>query len=822
MNAKTFTKADVTDREVTAPTFGGIRFWWSFGGLCVRCAHMRATCCFAFAIVLAACGGDGQSTEITCSGMTSGTLRLGEPIVVTNASDLANAGIAAAAHTTLPASDVTIACAPDIVPAGFVALGPAVAFGTEGTWSDRPFELTLPYKAARLPAGATRRHVRVIAKRATGEAFFPPVANRTIVDDNPYGSHVTFRAGELTTYQVVAATDAGTPEMQQFGWNALIGISMGGNASMTIGLRHPDKFDTIADLGGEPGPSMDYTLSMVSDYLFGGFCTVDDQAAGRGAVGTLCPNHSTKQDQFETAADFEHMIHQTGDGIGLTLDRSLYFEGLRDMSRALGNAAFYNPANPYAPPGVPFSFFATAPATRCANPIVLRDFHDKEFNPDGSKPVITFCDGGDSTRLGLAVFDPTLPQLDPAELLLAVDLDNNGKRDLGEPVITSAYEPYSDVGTDGLADKDEPGYNALTNPDPNGDDFHYLRNPRGTEGNKVYDMGEPYQDVGLDGVAGTCQAGATPPSGVSACYDYGEGNGKWDLSPNVARWNESDLRVRLAALTADQRRHMSLWFDGGIRDFLNASLSSNQAVGVAMGTYGTPFGVYDNFSALTGGPSDASYDFTEIKWNELPKDGYLRYGNPDATAAEINGGDGRHVGTATQAIYRIETGFGFIDAHWPEGNRDDANDGGQLMKGLTFTSPTTGRDSPFALSLPPGYDKPENADKRYPVVYVLHGYGQQPDDLISLSAVIANHMIASEPLATRIQKFIIVYVDGRCRPNQSGVPVPTTGDGCESGTFYLDAPLGGTARMETNLLDLMAHIDATYRTRSASAASVTD
>jgi hypothetical protein len=144
------------------------------------------------------------------------------------------------------------------------------------------------------------------------------------------------------------------------------------------------------------------------------------------------------------------------------------------------------------------------------------------------------------------------------------------------------------------------------------------------------------------------------------------------------------------------------------------------------------------------------------------------------------------------------------------------------MKGLTFTSPHTGRMSPYALSLPPGYNAPENANKRYPVVYVLHGYGQQPDDLIALSAIIANHMIATEPLATRIQKLIIVYVDGRCRPEGDGVPVPAGGDGCEGGTFYMDAPLGGTAEMETNLLDLMDYIDQTYRTRGASAAKVSN
>jgi hypothetical protein len=83
-------------------------------------------------------------------------------------------------------------------------------------------------------------------------------------------------------------------------------------------------------------------------------------------------------------------------------------------------------------------------------------------------------------------------------------------------------------------------------------------------------------------------------------------------------------------------------------------------------------------------------------------------------------------------------------------------------------------------------------------------------------------MIADRPPDIRFQKFIIVYVDGRCRPNKDGTPVDPAGDQCERGTFYMDAPLGGLARMETNLLDLMDYIDANYRTRTPSAAQVTD
>jgi hypothetical protein len=590
---------------------------------------------------------------------------------------------------------------------------------------------------------------------------------------------------------------------------------------MSIGLRHPDRFDTIADLGGEPGPSMVYSLGMVRDFLFGGFCTAADQAAGRGNIGQLCPNASTRPDQFEIAADYEHMIAQTGEGVGLTLRRGLYMKASRDLARALSNPALYTPAHPYAPPGVDPAYLQQPAATRCASPIRLEDFHDREFNPDGARRVITFCDGGDSAALGLGVFDPAAPQTDPAEILLAVDLDDDGVRDPGEPVVTNAYEPFGDVGADRRASKDEPGYDPAGNPDPARDDYHYLRNPLGTEGNGDFDAGEPFEDVGLDGVAGTCQIGQPPPAGIAGCYDFGQGNGTWDLSPNVARWYESDVLVRMSRLTDAQRRHVSLWFDAGLRDFLNAAVSTNQAVGGLMARHRLPFGVYDGFAPLSGERFESAYDFVEVPWADLPQHGYVRYGNPDASPPEIAAGDGRHVGTATQILNRATTAFAWIDRRWPEGDRSDTLAAGRFERTLMHTSPSTGRVSPFALFLPPGYDDPRNAGVRYPVVYFLHGYGQEPKDLLDLSALFANYMIEDQPAATRFQKFIIVYVDGRCRPQMDGVPVDPTGDRCEGGTFYMDAPAGGQAQMETHLLELMDHIDATYRTKRPSRATVT-
>ncbi|MEO7095534.1 MAG: hypothetical protein ABI175_19920, partial [Polyangiales bacterium] len=234
------------------------------------------------ALAVVGCGDDGTTT-ITCGDGTSGALAVGGTVEVTSGSgkDLKGAAVGAEAHTTAPSGEVTIACADDIVPDGYVALGPAVSFGTEGAWSDRGFRFTLPYKAKRLPKNAGPRHVMIAARRA-GQAtsFFPAVANKVLLDDDEYASRASFRGGELTTYQVVAKTDAGTPVTEKFAWNAMIGISMGGFASSSIGLHHPDRFDALANIGGDPGPSMVYVLRMVSDFLFGGFCTKEDEAAG--------------------------------------------------------------------------------------------------------------------------------------------------------------------------------------------------------------------------------------------------------------------------------------------------------------------------------------------------------------------------------------------------------------------------------------------------------------------------------------------------------------------------------------------------------------
>jgi hypothetical protein len=70
----------------------------------------------------------------------------------------------------------------------------------------------------------------------------------------------------------------------------------------------------------------------------------------------------------------------------------------------------------------------------------------------------------------------------------------------------------------------------------------------------------------------------------------------------------------------------------------------------------------------------------------------------------------------------------------------------------------------------------------------------------------------STPVELRLQKFIMVFPDGRCRsPDET----PDHLKECIRGTFYADSVRPEGPQMETILLELMDYIDDHYRTRDA-------
>jgi S-formylglutathione hydrolase FrmB len=117
-----------------------------------------------------------------------------------------------------------------------------------------------------------------------------------------------------------------------------------------------------------------------------------------------------------------------------------------------------------------------------------------------------------------------------------------------------------------------------------------------------------------------------------------------------------------------------------------------------------------------------------------------------------------------------------------------------LADNLFGDSPT----KPFKVYLPPSYDTTSN---RYPVIYVLHGYGDNEGTLVTPGPGVTAAMQPTLDLMIRqrnIGEVIAVFVNGSNRLK---------------GSFYLNSPVIGD--FETYIAkDLVNLIDARYRTLS--------
>jgi hypothetical protein len=380
-------------------------------------------------------------------------------------------------------------------------------------------------------------------------------------------------------------------------------------------------------------------------------------------------------------------------------------------------------------------------------------FFDAEYNPDGRLPVIAFCDGEDGDPPG--DFDDAVPHGEPVEVLYAVDVNGNGRRDRDEPILRQTSEPYDDVGCDGVPSRDEPGFDAVARPDPAGDDYDWYRNPLGTEGNWRRDAcGEPFRDVGLDGVAGTPQA-------ADGGFDFGEGNGRFDDNPNYARFLERNPGDLFRALPPAERARLRFWVDAGIRDVFNFATAGDHFAGQLQAA-GENVRIYDDHAKLLPPDRDRPVYFPDAArpdpFGERGRHVFVRYGDPDADAHALAEGDGAHVGTPTQAINRFMTMLDWVLRRWPDGDyapvpppfaRED--------RVVFFDSPRFGKRYRYGISLPPGYGRPENAEKRYPLLLILHGYGQGPEDLPVTGTLLAGQMAAGA-----WQKAIIAFPEGFC------------------------------------------------------------
>ncbi len=477
------------------------------------------------------------------------------------------------------------------------------------------------------------------------------------------------------------------------------------------------------------------------------------------------------------------------------------------------------------------------PIERCKHTLTLQNYFDDEYNPDGIFPVITVCDGGPQNPALTPYSNTWHPDGNnyPLEVGLAVDYNGNGVRDELEPIIRAGHEPWLDYGTDGIPSSMEPGYMPGVNDDPSGDDYNAQYNPAGTEGDHRYQTGEHFDDFGLDGVPNTPQQPAGGWAKPGDGYDVGEGDGKFTVSRGLQRFWDRDAHsivrqmvdpanVPGGELTDQALSRFDVWTDGGLRDLFNFGVDAQHLVG-AFSARGRLGGYLTSFTQAPGldptQPPNA-YNGKLVDWDALPGVVLQRYGEIDPSANDINDGSGQHVGSASEIIARLESAFYFIGSRWRDRNElflrvdtsvppvPNCTEGSStiLFPAATAALGASGRRGPVGISLPPGYCSSQLQQIRYPVIYLLHGYGQTPEDLEPTIILLQNFMNdASVSTSERMVKAIIVYVDGRCRTDADG----TTAE-CLRGTFFADSVRKTGAQDETWWLELMDYMDQNYRT----------
>ena len=674
------------------------------------------------------------------------------------------------------------------------------------------------------------------------------------------------------------------PQKTRLTYRIISGVSMGGIGAAALGFSNPDKFDGIGALGGPIDAA--FFARALSKFNRGGFCSLakleeilaaDPTKLNDPQVINAC-RQLTPPIQWEHPQDFNHWVW-TKNGTNFTRDTAIDMS--TDLALAFGNPFSQNPASALAPVGVDPEKLRHPPADFCSNPTVVKNVYDADYNPEGKYDAITFCDGQPTVffcrttkRKVDFCSDPAnianpLPkaqeaafaaafcaseggavvankeddalflfqhgsQVDacrlgtrPFVLALALDMNKNGRRDYGEPVIGNGWERYQDVGADGCADAYEDGNGgcrttAAGATDPNKDNYDVDQNPLGTENDWRFEAGEPYDDFGLDGVAGT--------------GDFGEGDGKYSVTTNYARMQQYDGRERYRALDDAGRKRLESLLDGGIRDMVNLGLMARHLFALVRALRGeSATGYYRDFLDIPGMKDSRSGYFNpwNTRWKYVPRNIALIYGKDNPSDQDRVDGEGDHVGTPGEAVNRFYTLFNWAAASWPNLERPatplGGSTAGERQKFEWYQSEALGNARrEYAIALPPGYDEPANANARYPVMFVMHGYGMEPLGFMGTS-LISDAFVTDTDV--KLRPMIMVFPSGRCcfenkvtgardcrEKDDAGQDFDRLADWereCNSGSFFVNRQgYGATdkARYGDAFFELMAHIDQKYRT----------
>jgi enterochelin esterase-like enzyme len=361
---------------------------------------------------------------------------------------------------------------------------------------------------------------------------------------------------------------------------------------------------------------------------------------------------------------------------------------LKDLSISFGNPVYYNPLSTYYPPGIT-SENATTPTT-------LFNFFDGKVNLDGSLPVISYGDPGPD---------------DWVEVLLAVDLNGNGKRDPGEPIPTGFHELFTDL-----------------------------------NGNGMYDPGEPFLDDGLDSGPGI--------------GDFGEGDGKFSYNPHRENFLAEDPLTHLENLPLETLKGLNLYLDAGTEDEFQFNIHTEHFV-KTLHDRGLNVQIEDGFPESF--PLVSHFDEKRV---------YVSYEGGHVGFDKENIGLSfkkakKSIEGAILVANRFTTLFAFVSDHFPDG--DYGTDPIEMifhpskMLVASFYSPSLKRKMKYGLYLPPGYKSRKTT--YYPVLYLLGGYNM---GISSIANSQMRSVFDALILTQEMQKMIIVIPDGMNYKNKRG------------------------------------------------------
>ncbi len=630
----------------------------------------------------------------------------------------------------------------------------------------------------------------------------------------PSSEASTSADGGTSDSTVVADSTKPTGKTVERRWvyRMIAGISMGGGMSSIIGLRNHKKFDIIGTMGAPN--DLTYLFHYIRRSMLGGFCDYKkiEEMAKQGKLNTkeaFCPKSAPPaRYKFEFTSHYNNWHY---DDAGGNWNRASIVRVLQDLVLGIGNSMYYNKNSHYWPhEKIPNN--RRSVGNRCNTPIKISGVKHYLYNPEGKYDLITFCDGNGRERSGVYYPEKAKDHNQPVEFLLAVDFNGNGKRDYGEPVISMSRERFDDVGTDKCPNAREDGKGGCVpkgqkgadGKDPNGDDYEPLTNPRGTEGNTVYDDGEPYLDDGIDGVAGT--------------KDYGEGDKKFTRTPGLLSLMAHDPWTLIRKMKKEEIDRLNIYIDGGIRDLFNFHISALHLLGAIRGHYPKQLSrapKYDRFISLMPKGSK-EFDFIEVDWSNKGQHMFIQYGDPNATAAQIEQGDGDHV-NGGRALDRVLAFFSFVTNSIPDPDLKPVTVNLKKKEATAvhyiYQSKALGFKNIYSVVLPPGFYA--NPKLRYPVVYFGHGYGMDAPGMASLLAIVSTQMAQGY-----VAKMILVSLNGRCEgwSRKKGGPNSFTtvkkGD-CLNGSFYVNVRglTGNDRNFEDSIFEVIKEVETKFGDR---------